>query len=107
MTSAACESHQCDLHARYSKLAEILTSVLTPAVATRILDVGAGPQRLTEQFLPPGFAAVTRTDVEAFEDEHLIAVPPNAALPFPSGAFDAVVAMDVLEHVPPTERDFF
>lgn len=101
------DGQQFDLHARYSTLAEILTSLPAPSGGMQILDVGAGRERLTEQFLPSGFATVTRTDVEAFEDEQLIAVAPGAVLPFADGAFDVVVAMDVLEHVRPAEREAF
>jgi SAM-dependent methyltransferase len=110
MSSTAPEmlaGYQFDLHARYTTLAEILKAALPGSGEHRILDVGAGPSRLTEAFLPAGFADVVRTDVGGFDDPTIVTVAPGSPLPFKNGAFDAVVAMDVLEHVLPEQRAAF
>ena len=110
MTLSAGEDltdYQFDLHARYRALSEVLVAALPGEGPRRLLDVGAGPSRLTAAFLPAGWAEIVRTDVESFDDPTIGVVPPGAPLPFDDGAFDAVVAMDVLEHVEPAQRAGF
>ena len=109
LESPALHELQFDLHARYRLLADILTCALPAGGgrAYRLLDVGAGPSRLTEQFLPPGHATVIRTDVDSFGDSELVVVPHGMSLPFEDSTFDAVVAMDVLEHMPAADRPAF
>jgi SAM-dependent methyltransferase len=98
---------QFDLHARYSTLAQVLQAALPGAGPRRVLDVGAGPAQLTAAFLPPDWAQIVRTDVSSFDDPSIVVVPPGAPLPFGDGAFDAVIAMDVLEHVAVAHRADF
>ncbi|WP_170296042.1 glycosyltransferase [Azospirillum brasilense] len=75
-----------------------------PPKPLRILDLGCGPERLTERFLPDGIAIV-RADVDRFSDDSVVLLIPGEPLPFEDDAFDIVLAMDVLEHVPPEGRD--
>lgn len=76
------------------------------AAALRILDVGCGTGGTLERLRP--FGQVVGLDLETLalefcrrRDPTLRLVRGSAtALPFASGAFDVVVAMDVLEHIP-------
>jgi|GEM_PF-603348 len=64
----------------------------------RILEVGANRQRLLSRFFPE--AEVLYTDIEASGNDADFVLASAAALPFEDGAFDAVVCLDVLEHIP-------
>jgi glycosyltransferase involved in cell wall biosynthesis len=105
---------QPDIYQRYGFLARLVEAVLgTPRDLAstetsqpphyRLLDVGSGPVRLVEAFLP-AWIEVVRTDVTTFGDSSIIQMAPDGSLPFPDGAFDIVLAMDVLEHVPASQR---
>jgi glycosyltransferase involved in cell wall biosynthesis/SAM-dependent methyltransferase len=98
-------SLQHDLFQRYSVLAEIVEHVFAPdrLERLRILDIGSGPSRLTQEFLG-AHADVTRADVETFDDPAIVLLDPNGPLPFPDKDFDLVLAMDVLEHVENSRR---
>ena len=100
---------QPDLYQRYGFLARLIEAVFgsdsdgdrreTTAAGHRLLDVGSGPARLVEAFLPT-WVEVVRTDVTTFEDSSIIEMPSDGSLPFPDDSFEIVLAMDVLEHVP-------
>jgi O-antigen biosynthesis protein len=103
---------QPDIYQRYAFLAELVEAVFNtsqgglespPPEPCRVLDVGSGPTRLTEAFLP-GWCEVVRADVSTFDDPDIIQIGPDASLPFPDLSFDIVLAMDVLEHVPRGRR---
>lgn len=66
--------------------------------ASRILEVGANRQRLLGSFLPQ--AELLYTDIRAEGDEQDFIIADATALPFLPSAFDAVVSLDVLEHIP-------
>lgn len=66
--------------------------------ASRILEVGANRQRLLGEFLP--HASFLYTDLQAEGDERDFVVADATALPFAERGFDAVVSLDVLEHIP-------
>ncbi|WP_457095351.1 methyltransferase domain-containing protein [Lysobacter sp. P5_B9] len=89
-----------DHYQRYATGAAIVQS-LEPGAGT-VLEVGANRQRLLGAFLPN--ARVLYTDIEAQEADADFVVADATALPFADHAFDAVISLDVLEHIAPAAR---
>jgi O-antigen biosynthesis protein len=96
---------QPDIYQRYGFLARLIEGIFQgrPGERLSLLDVGSGPVRLTETFLPE-WVGVTRTDVRTFDDPAIVPIDADGSLPFPDGSMDVVLAMDVLEHVPKEQR---
>ncbi|HYC36873.1 MAG TPA: methyltransferase domain-containing protein [Usitatibacter sp.] len=100
-------SFQYDIFQRYFVLAKALeTAFPVRRNPARVLDLGSGPEPLTRTFLPPGFE-VTAADVETFDTPGIVLVERGKPLPFADASFDAVVCMDVLEHIPALERELY
>lgn len=72
--------------------------------SARVLDVGGHPGLLAAALA--GCHAVTTVDFPETGPVPYVRGS-GAALPFAAGAFDAVVASDTLEHVPPAQRAAF
>ena len=92
-------------------LEEIVRPALGPLQGLSLLDVGCGTGT-TDQVLAPRVRRLHGVDVS---EEMLVEAQQNVpgaqfswydgeTLPFDDGAFDVVVAMCVLHHVPPSER---
>ena len=89
----------------------VLELILTAGPAGTVLDVGSGSQGITT-LLPPSWQA-TALDAD-FSDYAPAASSPRLtpgqmlgdvrAMPFDDRTFDVVVAVDLLEHVPPVDR---
>jgi len=91
-----------DQYQRYQVASELVVR-LGVADGSTILDVGGGPG-FVEAFLPGHEAIVV--DVEGKHPGRFV-IGSGAQLPFPDRCFDAVMALDTLEHVPATERPAF
>lgn len=91
-----------DHYARYRLAADVLAAV----GARSVLDVGGGPGSLAA--FAPG-AEVVATDLHPPSAWHeaapVLALADGARLPFADGAFDCVVSLDTLEHVPRDRRE--
>src|SRR5690349_20051417 len=72
-----------------------------------VLDVGSGPFGLAQALPERRFAGV---DIEFLAPPTATMVPVRMApgpLPFADAAFDVVISLDALEHVPPPARPGF
>ena len=91
---------------------EIVTRCFGPATSTplELLDAGSGPGRHTRALaelghavtavdVSPEMAAAASTSAKSTARAHAVAADVRR-LPFPAGAFDGVVCVEVLEHLP-------
>jgi SAM-dependent methyltransferase len=90
--------------ARRRLIVDLVTRAFPGRTDLRLLDVGTGTGRVLEELRRFGTAIGLDLDDDALrfcrERDSNHAVKANLlALPFPEDAFDAVVALDVLEHI--------
>ena len=110
LEQAASESvRDFDQSQRYSHVASLLDRMLRSFPGPiRILEVGCNILDLLPQFLDPQRVQVTGCDVEQFRtDPNFVLIKRDQPLPFASGSFDAVVALEVLEHIALRDRPSF
>src|SRR5207344_1214559 len=93
-----------DRYQRYALAARVVRAAV-PAGPVRVLEVGANVHGDLGRFLPG--ANVVRLDLTAPADGQPFVRGDGAAIPFRTGAFDLVLALDVLEHVPAAHRRAF
>lgn len=92
-----------DQYQRYRIAADAANALREGRRSMKILEVGGYPPRLGH-FLPDDEVLVTDA-VEADEPGYMRADAMN--LPFSDKSFDGVISLDVLEHIPPDDRERF
>lgn len=93
-----------DHYARYRLAADIVEATRR-GVRQRVLDVGGGPGSL-QAFLPDDEVVASDLNQPTFWHEAApsLVLADGGRLPFPDRAFDVVVTLDTLEHVPAEQR---
>src|SRR5207244_8209583 len=97
-----------DRYQRYAFAARVAGALRGGGSPLRILEVGANFHRDLERFLPE--ERVVYLDVAGASDGSRrdgLVQGDGTASPFADGAFDLVLALDVLEHVPAARRSAF
>ena len=90
---------------RYREAIELIRPLHRPGL--RILEVGSGAGGVTDFLRAPVTGvdpSFERTEDRATSYLHRVEARADA-LPFADGAFDVVLSLEMLEHIPPAERD--
>lgn len=94
-----------DLFSRYQVAARLVEQV-HPAGGATLLDVGGGPGGTLAEFLPDHDVIASDLNLPTWWHEAApdLVLADGAQLPFGDDAFEVVVSLDTLEHVPPDRR---